>query len=113
MIRPTQLRKGERVRFVPGGQLYEVDRVTVCAAYLHKVFDPPVYRVFTDKAGEEQRIKVSRGPVEPGISPCAFVYREEAEAEVMECSGMTTQEHPGPHSEFCPLRSGVKRGVEG
>ena len=76
-IPQRQLVKGERVRLVPGGQLYEVDRVSLCAAYIHKVFDPPVMREIEDKFGNVRRIKVSRGPVEPGISPWAFVYREE------------------------------------
>ena len=74
--------KGERVRLTPGGQLCEVMRVSACAAYVQAIFDPPAFRVFEDpRTGEEKRIKVSRGPIQAGISPCAFVYRDE-EAKV-------------------------------
>lgn len=74
-----RLKPGERVRMIPKGQLYVVDRVNSCAAYLHKVYDPPIPRDIPDASQPEgvRRIMVHRGPVEPGISPCAFVYREE------------------------------------
>ena len=68
---------GELVRLTPGGQLHEVVRVSACAGYLRAIFDPPVYRVFEDPhTHEEKRIKVSKGPIQAGISPCAFVYRD-------------------------------------
>lgn len=70
------LKPGEKIRLKPGGQLYEVDRVTWGAAYIHKVYDPPEVRTFMDREGKEHRVNVSRGPVEPGISPTAFVYRD-------------------------------------
>ena len=74
---PPPLRKGERVRLEPNGQVYEVVRVSPSAAYVCKVYDPPRTETFVDKQGKEHRIKVSRGPVEPGISTHSFVYRLE------------------------------------
>ena len=67
---------GERVRLVPGGDLYEVKRVSPCAAYIFKVFDPPKVEHFTRPNGTVHEIRVSRGRVEPGIAPTSFVYRD-------------------------------------
>lgn len=76
--------KGEHVRLIPGGTLHEVVRVSACAAYLQAIYDPPVVRVFTDPhTGKERRVRVSRGPVGAGISPCAFVYRDAANPLVL------------------------------
>jgi hypothetical protein len=62
---------GRRGRLEAGGVVYEVDRVSDCAAYLHKVYDPP-----RTVQIEDRTIQVSRGPVEPGISAKArFVER--------------------------------------
>ena len=41
---PLAMEPGNRGRFRPGGDVYEVDRVTTCAAYLHRVYDPPIRR---------------------------------------------------------------------
>lgn len=38
---PLDLLPGRRGRLEPGGPVYEVDRITDGAAYVHKVFDPP------------------------------------------------------------------------
>ena len=51
---PPALRKGDRFRLIPNGP--------IC-----------------DKHGKEHRIKVSRGPIEPGISTHSFVYPLEEE----------------------------------
>ena len=72
-----RLKPGERVRLERGGQLYVVDRVTPCAGYLHKVYDPPRRIEVTDRDGTVRTIMATRGPAEPGISRCAFVYRDE------------------------------------
>jgi hypothetical protein len=73
-----RLRPGERIRLEPGGPLYVVDRVSPCAAYIHRVYDPPREVEITARDGTVRRMKVARGPVEPGISTCAFVYRDAA-----------------------------------
>jgi len=73
---PLALVPGRRGRLETGGPVYEVNRVSPCAVYLHKVFDPPVLRTFEGPDGEERRIKVSNGPVEPGFAlGCRFVER--------------------------------------
>ena len=77
MIPARVLRVGERIRLIPDGDTYEVARVTPCAAYVFKVYDPPRQVDVTGRDGSVRRIKVSRGPVEPGISRTAFVYRDE------------------------------------
>lgn len=41
---------GRRGRFEPRGNVYEVDHVTSGAAYLHRIYDPPLERV----VGEEE-----------------------------------------------------------
>lgn len=76
---PPRLKVGERVRLAPAGQLYEVARVSPCAAYIFKVYDPPRLVEVTEPDGTIRKIRASRGPLEPGISAHAFVYREEAE----------------------------------
>lgn len=73
---PPPLRAGERVRFEPDGQLYEIARVTPGAAYPFKVYDPPRLVPFTDREGKQHVIRASRGPIEAGISLHSFVYRE-------------------------------------
>lgn len=73
---PLALAPGRRGRLEPGGPVYEVNRVSPCAAYMHRVYDPPVLRTFVGLDGEEKRIKVSNGPVEPGFAlGCRFVER--------------------------------------
>lgn len=71
------LQVGERFRMIPGGPLYEVARVNACAAYPFKVFDPPRLVEVTERDGTVRKIRATRGPVESGISPTSFVYREE------------------------------------
>jgi hypothetical protein len=96
---------GRRGRLEPGGRVYEVDRVTDCASYLHKVYDPPLVReigadelalavtallsvVATGHDGYKEAVKahraaakyrtisITRGPGEPGISRnCCFAER--------------------------------------
>ena len=41
---PLALLPGRRGRLVLGGPVYEVDRLTDGAAYVHKVYDPPLER---------------------------------------------------------------------
>ena len=76
---PPALRKGDRFRLIPNGPICEVVRVSPTAAYVQKVYDPPRIETFVDKHGKEHRIKVSRGPIEPGISTHSFVYPLEEE----------------------------------
>jgi hypothetical protein len=110
--RARELVKGEKVRLIPDGQLYEVARVSPCAGYLFKVYDPPMAKVIGDAQERDdaigvlqvkmerlstepdeayraavraahavhavRTILVSRGPIEPGISSTAFVYRDES-----------------------------------
>jgi hypothetical protein len=72
---PLALVAGRQGRLALGGPVYEVDRVGQGAAYIHKVYDPPITRTFTVD-GEERTIQVSKGPSEPGISRSArFVER--------------------------------------
>jgi hypothetical protein len=72
---PLALVAGRRGRFAPGGPVYEVDRVGSGAAYIRRVYDPPVERTF-QVGCEMQTIHVSKGPSEPGISRSArFVER--------------------------------------
>ena len=71
---PLALVAGRRGRLELGGPVYEIDRVTQGAAYLHRVHDPPQVRSFTGPDGEVRTIKVTRGPVEPGISVKARFY---------------------------------------
>ena len=71
---PLALVAGRRGRLEMGGPVYEIDRVTQGAAYLHKVHVPPIARTFTGPDGEIRTIMVSRGPVEPGISVKARFY---------------------------------------
>lgn len=67
---------GRRGRLEVGGPVYEVDRVGSGAAYIHKVYDPPIVRTFVGADGTERVVHVSRGPSEPGISRSArFVER--------------------------------------
>jgi len=99
------LEAGRRGRLVPGGPTVVVDRVTEGAAYVHKVYDPPLVKEFGREdvdaavpallsaledgtpdeayraaraagraAGAYRAIKVTRGPVEPGISRMSFLY---------------------------------------
>ena len=65
---PLALVPGRRGRLELGGPVYEVNRISPGAAYLHRVYDPPVHREFTDADGNTTRIKVSNGPVEPGFA---------------------------------------------
>lgn len=73
---PLAPKPGRRGRIQLGGPVYEVSRISPCAVYMHKVYDPPVLRTFVGQDGEEKRIKVSNGPVEPGFAlGCRFVER--------------------------------------
>ena len=81
MSQAPALRKGERIRLDRDGPLYEIARVSPTAAYPFRVYDPPRVETFTDKQGQLHTIKVSRGPVEAGISTRAFVYREQEQEE--------------------------------
>ena len=65
---PLALVPGRRGRLEVGGPVYEVDRIGAGAAYLHKVYDPPVLRTFVEPDGTERRIRVSNGPDEPGFA---------------------------------------------
>ena len=69
------LKVGEHITFEPGGQMYIVERVTFGAAYVRKVFDPPRTVEFTRPDGTVTRIEQRFGPIEPGISPRASIYR--------------------------------------
>ena len=71
---PLALVAGRRGRLERGGPVNEIDRVTQGAEYLHRVYDPPQVRTFTEPDGEVRTIKVTRGPVEPGISVKARFY---------------------------------------
>ena len=70
-----RLKAGERITFEPGGQVYEVERVSFGAAYVRKVFDPPRLVEFTKPDGTTVKMIQSYGQMEPGISPRAAVYR--------------------------------------
>jgi hypothetical protein len=74
--RPGELRAGDRGRLAPNEPVVVVDRVTDCAAYVHKVYDPPVRREIPDGLGGTRVILVGRGPVEPGISRRSPLYPE-------------------------------------
>jgi hypothetical protein len=62
---PLAMEPGNRGRFEPKGQVYEVDRVSEGAAYLHKVHDPPLVREIgraeLDTAVEQLLGAISRG----------------------------------------------------
>ena len=64
---PLALVAGRQGRLAIGGPVYEVDRVGQGAAYVHRVYDPPLVRTF-EVDGTERTVYVSRGPSEPGIS---------------------------------------------
>jgi len=75
---PLSLVPGRKGRLEPGGPVYVVDRIGAGAAYLHKVYDPPVLRTFVGPDGEERKILVSKGPAEPGFAlRTRFVERVE------------------------------------
>ena len=75
-MRAPLLVMGERIRLDKGGQVYEVARVTPCAAYIRKVWDPPRRVEVVEKDGTVRVIWAAHGPVEPGIAVSSFVYRE-------------------------------------
>jgi hypothetical protein len=66
---------GERIRITPGGDVYEVVRVTPCAAYIQRVWDPPKRVEVVAHDGTVRVIWAKRGPIEPGIATHSFVYR--------------------------------------
>jgi len=91
---PPALRVGERIRFDPAGQLYEVARVTPGAAYPFKVYDPPRLVPIVEKDGTTRMIRASRGPIEPGISLHSFVYRETVQSDQEVQDERDAQEDP-------------------
>jgi len=85
---PPALRVGERIRFDPAGQLYEVARVTPGAD------DPPRLVPIMEKDGTTRMIRASRGPIEPGISLHSFVYRETVQSDQEVQDERDAQEDP-------------------
>ena len=53
---PLALVAGRRGRLVTGGQVYEVDRVGAGAAYVHKVYDPPLIREWGDVPARDEAL---------------------------------------------------------
>jgi len=68
-----RLKLDERVRLTPQGATCRVARVNACAAYLRPVNAVPV----TVTVGDRTFLAHEGGGL-VAVSPCAFVYREDA-----------------------------------